>query len=433
MSVGSAELRTPGSGLARWLQAEPAELKGLLAAFACALCMFAAYSVLRPIRDTMGISSGWSSLPWLFWAVFICMLLIQPVYGWLVSRMERARVLPVIYGLFALMIVGFWAWFGLSADHTWIARVYFVWVSVFNLFVVSVFWSLMAEVFTRAQAARLFGVITAGISTGGLLGPALAGLLAVPLGTINLLLISAMLLLVAAGLMRVVVRWHRALPQTEVPTGTERAHNDALAGGVWDGFVQVARSPYLLGIAGFVLMITVVNTVLYLEQQRLVGLHIRDRDAQTQLFALLDFIVQAGALLGQLLLFSRMQRWFGFRTTLAVVPTLMLLAFALLALSPGLTVVLGIMLVRRIGEFSLVRPSRDMLFTVVSTGEKYKAKNLIDTFVYRGGDALSASGLAALAGLAAIFTPTIGLAGMLAAAIWLALALWLGRRFGIQK
>ena len=176
------------------INARPQELAGVLLATACVFCMFSAYSILRPIRETMGITSGVITLPALFWGTFVVMLAVQPVYGWLTSRFRRSTFLPWVYLFFVLNILGFYAWFNLQADHTWIARVYFVWLSVFNLFVVAVFWSLMADIFDREQAGRLFGFIAAGISLGGLTGARLGAALAQPIGTINLLLVSAGLL-----------------------------------------------------------------------------------------------------------------------------------------------------------------------------------------------------------------------------------------------
>jgi AAA family ATP:ADP antiporter len=350
------------------------------------------------------------------------MLAIQPLYGWIMGRGARGVILPRIYVAFAAMIVGFWCWFMLQEDHTWIARAYFIWISVFNLFVVSVFWSLMADVFTREQAGRLFGVIAGGISTGGLIGPALAALLAEPIGTINLLLVSTALLLVSAALMRHVARTQRVAREASPPAQAK------LEEGAWDAFVQVARSPYLLAIGVFVLMLTAANTVVYLEQQRVVADAFTGRDAQTAFFAKVDFWVQAGALLGQFLLFARFQRWFGFTTTLAIVPFVLVFAFAGMAAAPGFTAVIVAVFVRRIGEYALVRPSRDMLFTVVTPGEKYRAKNLLDTFVYRGGDAIWASAFAGLWALVA--SEAIGgLTGMVAALVWVVVAIWLGRAF----
>lgn len=426
--------------LRRGLDVRAAELPALLAAFGCALCMFASYAVLRPVRETFGITSGLATLPALFWGTFVVMLLIQPLYGWMVSRLDRTVALPRIYALFAAMIMGFWLWFQLQADHTWIARAYFIWVSVFNLFVVAVFWSLMADVFDRGQAARLFGSITAGISCGGLLGPLLAGLLARPLGTVNLLPVSAVLLLVAAALLRRVMRWHRAQVATgaAVPVAATRAAagsdvDAALHGSAWAAFGQVARSPFLLGIAVFVLLLTAVNTVLYFEQQRLVAVTYSEPDARTAFFAGLDFWVQVASLLAQLLLFSRLQRWFGFGITLALVPALMIAAFAVFAAQPGFGMIVAAMFLRRVGEYGLVRPGRDMLYTAVSRAEKYKAKNLIDTFVYRGGDALSASGFAWLMAASAGWPAAAGLAGLGLSILWLAVAAWLARRFALLR
>ena len=171
--------------------------------------MFASYTILRPVRDALGITSGLEKIPYLFWGVFLVMLLLQPVYGWLTSRFPRSVFLPWVYGFFALNLLIFWVWFRVQADHTWIARTYFVWVSVFNLFVVAAFWSLMADVFTREQAGRLFGFIWAGASTGGLIGPLIDRKLAVPIGAINLLPLSAGLLLLSLLFMAVVIRWQR--------------------------------------------------------------------------------------------------------------------------------------------------------------------------------------------------------------------------------
>src|SRR5215472_3079217 len=180
--------------LERLVVLEPGEAPGLLASFATLLCTFSSYTILRPVRDALGITSGLETIPYLFWGVFAAMLVLQPVYGWLTSRYPRSVFLPWVYVFFAANLLIFWVWFRVQADHTWIARTYFVWVSVFNLFVVAAFWSLMADVFTREQAGRLFGFIWAGASTGGLIGPSIDRKLALPIGAINLLPISAGLL-----------------------------------------------------------------------------------------------------------------------------------------------------------------------------------------------------------------------------------------------
>jgi AAA family ATP:ADP antiporter len=406
------------------VNAEPSELPVLLAAFATVFAMFSSYSILRPIRETMGLTSGVETLPALFWGTFVAMLAVQPVYGWLTSRFRRTTFLPWVYLFFILNILGFHAWFNAQADHTWIARVYFIWVSVFNLFVVAVFWSLMADVFTREQAGRLFGFIAAGLSLGGLFGPFLGKQLVQPLGTINLLLVSAALL--AAGLagMVLVLRWHRLHGPDDAAAGEDR--DARLGGSSFAAFRQVVQSPYLALIAVFVLLLTWVSTFLYLEQQALVAQVFTDRDSRTEFFNTIDFWVQAASLVVQMFLFGRIFRWLGLRALLVLVPLLMTLGYAMLALNPTFAVLVGVMVVRRVGEYSIARPARDTLYTVVTREEKYKAKSLIDTFVYRGGDATSASLHALLKSTFGLGLSGIAWVGVGIAAAWAAVAYSLG-------
>jgi AAA family ATP:ADP antiporter len=411
--------------LAKAINAKPHELGGALAAFLTAFAMFSSYAILRPIRETMGITSGVQTLPALFWGTFAGMLLVQPVYGWLTSRYRRSAFLPWVYLFFVLNILGFHAWFNAQQDHTWIARAYFVWVSIFVLFVVAVFWSLMADVFTREQAGRLFGFVAAGISTGGLFGPFLAARLAEPIGTINLLLVSATLLAASMGGLLLVLRWHRRYGENTAP-GEDA--DQRLGGSAFAAFRQVLQSPYLALIALFVFLLTWVSTFLYLEQQALVAEVFTDRDAQTRFFGRLDFWVQAGSLFTQLFLFGRFYRWFGFRAVIVSVPVLMALGFAALALVPTFAVLVAVMFVRRVGEYSLTRPSRDTLYTSVTREERYKAKSLIDTFVYRGGDATAASAHALVKAAFGLGLSGVAWCGAALAALWAVVAWRLGTR-----
>ena len=414
---------TPGARLAAAIDAQPQELPGLLAAFASVFALFSSYSILRPIRETMGLTSGLETLPALFWGTFIAMLALQPVYGWLTSRFRRSVFLPWVYLFFILNVLGFYAWFNLQADHTWIARVYFVWVSVFNLFVVAVFWSLMADVFTREQAGRLFGFIAAGLSLGGLFGPFLGKQLAQPIGTINLLLVSAALLAIGLVFMLRVLAWHRMLGEAATGTGDRDA---SLGGNALAAFTQVVRSPYLALIALFVLLLTWASTFLYLEQQALVVQRFADRDARTEFFNTIDFWVQAAALTVQFFLFGRLSRWLGFRALIVLVPLLMTVGYAVLAFAPTFAVLVGVMMVRRVGEYAIARPARDTLYTVVTREEKYKAKSLIDTFIYRGGDATSASLHALLKSTFGLGLVGIAWVGAVIAAVWALVAFRLG-------
>jgi ATP:ADP antiporter, AAA family len=404
---------------------QPGEMPALLSSFATLFCVFASYTMLRPVRDTMGITSGVENLPLLFWGTFIAMLVVQPVYGWLTSRFRRTVFLPWVYGFFTANLVAFWIWFNVSQDHTWIARSYYIWVSVYNLFVVAVFWSLMADVFSREQAGRMFGFIAAGASTGGLVGPLLATSLAVPLGTINLLLVSAGLMALSLVFLTQVIRWDaRNGASKDKGTDSDRA----LGGSVWGAFGQVMKSPYLLGIAAFVFLVTWISTFLYLEQTAFVAKVFHSRDERTQFFARVDFWVQACSLVSQLFIFSRLFKWVGLRVMLVSVPILMTFGYAIFALFPVFPVLVGVLAVRRVGEYAITRPCRDSLFTVVTREEKYKAKSLIDTFIYRGGDATSGSVYAWLTkGPLALSTSGVGWFGAVISALWLVLSYNLGK------
>jgi AAA family ATP:ADP antiporter len=431
MAAPETQTAAASQPVARWLataiNARPTELAGALLSAASVFCMFAAYSVLRPIRETMGITSGVSTLPALFWGTFIVMLAVQPVYGWLTSRFRRSAFLPWVYLFFVLNILGFYVWFNAQADHTWIARVYFVWLSVFNLFVVAVFWSLMADIFDREQAGRLFGFIAAGISLGGLAGARVAADLAEPLGTINLLLISAGLLALSLVVMLGVLRWQRR-NLAGTARGPAVPDPDARLGGhSFAAFVQLLRSRYLTLIALFVFLLTWISTFLYLEQQALVAQVFADRDAQTAFFSRIDFWVQVASLTIQLLLFGRLYRWFGFRALIVSIPLLMMIGFGVLALFPTFAVLVAVLMIRRIGEYAITRPSRDTLYTVVTREEKYKAKSLIDTFVYRGGDATSASAHTIVKNAFDLGLSGIAWCGAALAVVWAAVAWRLGR------
>jgi AAA family ATP:ADP antiporter len=355
---------------------------------------------------------------------------VQPVYGWLTSRYRRTTFLPWVYLFFILNIVLFYIWFNAQQDHTWIARAYFIWVSVFNLFVVAVFWSLMADVFSREQAGRLFGFVAAGLSVGGLCGPLLGQQLAEPIGTINLLLVAAGMLAMSLVLLLRVVAWHSAHGENTA-AGVDR--NAKLGGSAVAAFTQVLRSPYLASIALFVFLLTWVSTFLYLEQQALVAQHFTDRDAQTRFFNTVDFWVQAGSLVVQIFLFGRLYRLFGFRTLIVSIPLLMTLGYVALAMMPGFAVLVVLLIIRRIGEYSITRPARDALYTVVTREERYKAKSLIDTLIYRGGDATSASVHALIKSTFGLGLSGIAWCGALLAAAWAAVAWWLGTRHNAMR
>ena len=414
----------------RWLwriaRIEGHEAGAAIAGFAYIFCAFTAYMILRPVRETMGITSGVSNLPSLFWGTLAVTLVTQPIFGWLTSRYRRTVFLPWVYGFFALNLVGFYVWFLVEADHTWIARAFFIWITVFALFVPSVFWSLMADIFRPEQAKRLYGFLAAGTSAGGVLGPFIAAMLAPVVGTINLLLFSMVFLAASIFCIRYLTMWHeRAVAAHQAAAEVRGDVNQPLGGSLWAGFTLVAKSPYLLSIAAFILLLTWVSTFLYLQQAELVEKALPNRDQQTQLFGWVDFTVQSLSLVIQLFALSRFTKWLRLSTVIMMAPILMVFGYSALALFPVLPVLLVVMVVRRVGEYALVRPCREMLFTSVDRETKYKAKNFIDTAVYRTGDATSGSAHALLSWLG-VATSGIAWVGAAVAAVWAVLAYRIG-------
>ncbi|QVQ24231.1 NTP/NDP exchange transporter [Achromobacter deleyi] len=353
--------------------------------FAFFFFLFCGYFMLRPIRETMGIQAGVNQLQWLFTATFVATLAVVPLFGWLSARVPRATLVTWVYAVFALTMAGFAALLHLQPGSVWAARAFYVWLSVFNLFVVSIAWSLMADVFRMESAKRLFALIAAGASAGGLCGPLLGALLAGALGPAGLLLLSALLLTATLPLKQWLLRW-RAVTRTDI--GTEEMQRP-IEGTVLAGISRIFRSRYLLGISLLVVLLATLNTFLYMEQARLVADAFPDTAQRIRVFSALDFIVQTLALLSQIFITGRVAARLGLRFLLTAVPLAVALAFLALAAFPVFGVLAAAMILRRAGEYALIRPGREMLFTAVPPEDKYKTKNVIDTVVYRGGDAAS--------------------------------------------
>jgi AAA family ATP:ADP antiporter len=281
----------------------------------------------------------------------------------------------------------------------------------------------MADVFNADQGHRLFGQIAAGASLGGLAGPLLSGLLVAPLGHAGLLLLSTGLLLTTLIAARQLIRWRERHGD---PEDRDNPPETRIGGSIWAGLTLILRSPYLLAISLFVVLLTAVSTFLYLEQARVVEATFPDREAQTQVFSAIDFTVQSLTIFIQIFVTGRLTRRLGVTVLLAAVPVTMMFGFGLLAIAATFPVLAFVMVVRRVGEYALVRPGREMLFTSVDAETKYKAKNAIDTFVYRGGDAISAW---ANVGIVAIGTAAAAaIVGALVAAAWAAVGWLIGRR-----
>lgn len=375
--------------LSRTINAETHELRPALYGFSLFFCLFTGYFMLRPIRESMGVAAGIDNLQWLFTATFFAMLAAVPLFAWLSAKVQRLHFIDWVYGVFCINLLTFAVLFQLQGENPWLARVFYVWISVYNLFVVSVGWSLMADVFDMAQAKRLFAFISAGASVGGLAGPALSALLVGRLSESGLMLLAAVLLGIALALKHPLMRWREVGGAGRAGAVAAESTRKPLPGNPFSGIARVLKSPYLLGISGFVVLLATVTTFLYFEQARLVAELFPDRQAQIRIFATIDLVVQAGALLAQLFIVSRVAQRLGVHVLLAIVPMLMCVGFIGLALAPSFAMLVALMIVRRVGEYAFVRPGREMLFARLDAESKYKAKNVIDTVVYRAGDAIS--------------------------------------------
>jgi len=417
--------------LGRVVAARPGEMQALLWSFAYFFCLLAGYYVLRPLRDEMGIAGGVRNLQWLFTATFVAMLAAVPVFGAMVARLPRRRFIPLVYHFFVANIAIFWLLLTFDVGKVQVARVFFVWISVFNLFAVSVFWSFMADLFASEQGKRLFGFIAAGGSAGALLGPALTVGLAAPLGPVNLLIVAAMFLELA------VLCAHRlesaAAPAASAlaaatgnPALGTRSESAALGGGWLAGIAMVLRSPYLAGIALWVCLLSLAGTFLYFQQANIVAAASDDPAVRTRIFAAIDLSIGLLTIIVQFFATGRLIARFGVGRAAAALPLVFGLGFLALAFAPMLFVVIAFQAIQRTANFAIANPAREVLFTVLEREEKYKAKNVIDIVVFRGADALSGWLFSALRG-AGLELSTISLATVPVTGVWLVLAVALGR------
>ena len=400
-----------------WLLIERGEWRPFVLSFLYFFFLIGSYMMLRPVRETLAVRSG--DAEWLFSSVFFVMLLIVPVFGFLVARLPKRVFLPLSYLFFIANLLLFSLWLTRSPESLWAGRVFFVWLSVYNLFVVSVFWSLMVDVFNAEQGRRLFALIAAGGSAGGIIGPLLSIRLVDQVAPGGLVGIAAILLTAA-----LYCQW-RLLPAAAHGRESPRP----IGGSIWGGIQALRRQPYLLGIAVVLVFLPLVQTFLYFIQLEMVG-NAFDSDAERlKWFGAVDLGTQLTSFMLQLFITGRLLGWIGPARTLVLVPILTALGLATLAIAPSV-VVLGIFqALRRGGEYGLMKPARELLFTPVDEEAKYKAKNFIDTAVYRGGDMGSgwlfrglSEGLGlGLASVAALAVPV--------AALWAVVSFKMGRAF----
>jgi AAA family ATP:ADP antiporter len=444
------------AGLAgRWLRRAVDVREGEMAALVWSSAYFffvlSAYYVIRPIRDEMAVAAGVDRLAWLFTGTLAGMLLLHPVYARLVARLPRRRFVPLTYRFFMLNLVAFLVLFRAAdpAQDVWIGRVFYVWTSVFNLFVVSVFWSFMADIYRPSQGRRLFGMVAVGGTAGAILGSSVTTALAGLLGPVNLLLVSALLLEAASRASGVLDGHEAGLAQAAseerdaegrgagaAPRGvagpTGRA--EVIGGGVLEGIRHVLASPYLLGIAALMMLFTAASTFLYFQQAAIVSSAFQgDRVGRTRLFASLDLAVNVLTLVTQVFLTGRILRRVGIGAGLAFLPLLSGIGFGILSVAPVLAVVVPFQVLRRAGNFAIQRPAREALYTVLARTDKYKAKNFNDTFVYRAGDQVGAWSYTVMASTLGMGLASLAVVMLPLSAVWLALALWLGWRYRAQE
>lgn len=427
MSVVQAAVPQRGP-LARLIDIRPGEGPALAWSWAYIFSILAAYYVLRPIRDQMGIAGGIENLPWLFTATLVGMLTLNLPFAWLVKRMPRARFVPLTYRFFALNIIGFAAALYLAPPDwdVWIGRVFYVWLSIFNLFVVSIFWATIVDVFSNEQGRRLFGFIAAGATLGAIAGSATTAGLAKNVPTWGLMLCAVVLLEAAVFSMRGLARLAQQLHEVPGSGATGENRDSAIGGSIWSGITRTLASPYLLNISLFLLLFSITSTFLYFEQAGIAKRSFPDRQSQTAFFASVDLAVNVLTLGVQLFLTGRIVGRIGVAATLAILPLFSIFGFAALAYAPTIGVIVGFQVLRRAGNFAIARPIREVLFTVVPREDRYKAKSFIDTVVYRLGDQ---AGAWSFTGIGALGLGAAGVSGVAVplSILWLFISLWLGR------
>jgi AAA family ATP:ADP antiporter len=383
-------------------------------------CVLTALMVVRPAREALGMQRGIEALRWLFMGTVLVTFLVNPIFGWLVSRFRRLVFVNATYLFFAFGLVAFYLLLALAPESVGqrTGQVFYVWFSVFNLFAVMLFWALMADRFSLEQAKRLFGAIAVGGTLGAIFGPWLASQLARPLGTPALLLVAALFLVLALG-----AAWWLARLRPE--EGHAVPEESVIGGAAWEGLQSVVRSPYLLAICAYVLILAVMATFLYFTRLQMVAALGSNIDMRTAMFARIDMITQVATLVLQAVVTGHLMKRLGVSVTLALLPVTVALGFVGLAIAGSIAALIAFEATFRAVQRGIMRPSRETLFTVVPRADRYKAKAFIDTFVYRAGDVVGAQTEGLLKqlglGLAALAIVAVPLA-----AAWMALGIWLG-------
>ncbi|MCC5861265.1 MAG: MFS transporter [Gammaproteobacteria bacterium] len=424
--------------LERLANVQRGEVPGLLASMAFFFCVLSALMVIRPAREALGVQSGLDTVRLLFIGTAVVTLAVNPVFGFLVARFRRLRFISATYLFFAASLLVFWALlqFAPQATGEISGRVFYVWFSVFNLFSTMVFWALMVDRFSLEQSKRLFGIVAVGGTLGAIFGPWFAWNFVDVVGTANLILIAVGFLVLAVGMATVVARLQpESLSEVnasdpDAPPVVREA--EVIGGSAWEGFRAVVRSPYLLGICGFVLIMAIMATFIYFTRLQVVADMAQDMDRRTGLFAQIDFWTQVTTLALQLSITGHIMRRLGVGVALVLLPLTVSLGFIGLAISGTFTALILLEAAYRAVQRGITRPARETLFTVVGREDKYKSKAVVDTFVYRTGDVVGAWTEGLLGRLGGGLT-ALTFAILPLAAAWAVLGLWLARQQARRK
>lgn len=408
---------------------KPNEIRATLLSFSFVFLLMTAYFILRPVRDAM--SSDWTDteLSWLWTSTFFFSFLAVSLYGEIISRIKFNYVVPGVYVFFSISFFAFNFLSLMLIDPDIINKIFYVWLSVFSLFHVSVFWSFISNIFSKEQAPRLFGFIASGASIGAILGPSVPILFANQVGTMNLLIIAGIILLIPVPL----ISWLEKIQFSELKNHKVNLDEtkNTIKKDFLSGFSSLIKNPYLISISLFILFYVVMNTFIYFELRKL--LIDFDRDARTQIWASIDLIVNVLAIVTAIFLTGRITTRFGMPTTLALIPVLMVLGWLVVAISPILLFLIGLQIIRRAGNYAITKPGREMLFTLVDNEARYKVKPVIDIVVYRGGDMLTAWFYTFLTATLGLGLSGVSIIAAAVASLWALTGLYLGKRYKIQR
>lgn len=406
----------------RIVDVKPTEIRALWLGFAFHFLILTGYYITKPIRDSIG-ASNMEALPWMFTTTLVAMLVANTAFAAVVARMSRRKFIPLAYGFFIVV-------FGLffiamqtrpAAEQVWIGRGFFVWVSVFNLFNTAVFWAFMTDLFTVEQGKRLYGFIAVGGTLGAICGAYITKHYVHDLGPANLLIIAAAMFAIAGFLVRF---FPSGFTKEDKPAAKPE---EPIGGSVWSGITHICRSPYLMGLAGSILLYTITSTWAYFQQSELAGGALKTPTARTEFFGNLEIWVNTITVLIQIFLTGRLLKWFGVGFTLVALPFISMVGFAAMGVAASLAMLAIFQVVRRAAAYALMRPSREILFTVLRREDKYKVKSVTDTLGYRTGDQLGAWSYHGMQALG-LSLSSISFIAVPVVTGWCILSLWLGRK-----